>query len=220
MSRLIKTLVFGAILALPFNAFCQELPNLTMVKQQLVQYHDSGQYMNDLITADNDALQYLEKRVKANNNHKQKLALVLDIDETSLSNYANMREYDFGGTKGEIFANMEKGEDQAIASTLQLYQYAKAHEVAVFFITGRPDNLRSVTSNNLKKAGYDHWDGLYLRPDRYTEASITPFKTEMRKKITQQGYDIALNVGDQNSDLKGGYADKTVQLPNPYYYLP
>ena len=29
-----------------------------------------------------------------------------------------------------------------------------------------------------------------------------------------------LNVGDQFSDLQGGYADKALKLPNPTYYLP
>ena len=29
-----------------------------------------------------------------------------------------------------------------------------------------------------------------------------------------------LNVGDQWSDLQGGYADRILKLPNPTYYLP
>ena len=29
-----------------------------------------------------------------------------------------------------------------------------------------------------------------------------------------------LNVGDQWSDLQGGYADRVLKLPNPTYYLP
>ncbi|MGB6550988.1 MAG: HAD family acid phosphatase [Xanthobacteraceae bacterium] len=27
------------------------------------------------------------------------------------------------------------------------------------------------------------------------------------------------NVGDQESDLSGGYAEKTFKLPNPFYYI-
>jgi hypothetical protein len=27
-------------------------------------------------------------------------------------------------------------------------------------------------------------------------------------------------LGDQNSDLTGGYAERGFKLPNPYYYLP
>ena len=33
-------------------------------------------------------------------------------------------------------------------------------------------------------------------------------------------YDVVANLGDQYSDLIGGYADRTVKLPNPTYYLP
>ena len=46
------------------------------------------------------------------------------------------------------------------------------------------------------------------------------FKAGTRKHLEDTGYDIALNVGDQWSDLQGGSADHTVKLPNPTYYLP
>jgi acid phosphatase len=41
-----------------------------------------------------------------------------------------------------------------------------------------------------------------------------------RRKIAGQGYTIILNMGDQESDLAGGYAEKTFKLPNPVYFLP
>ena len=31
---------------------------------------------------------------------------------------------------------------------------------------------------------------------------------------------ILLTMGDQLSDLNGGYAERTFKLPNPVYYLP
>ncbi len=46
------------------------------------------------------------------------------------------------------------------------------------------------------------------------------YKAYTRKHIESLGYDIALNVGDQYSDLQGGFADSTLKLPNPTYYLP
>jgi len=46
------------------------------------------------------------------------------------------------------------------------------------------------------------------------------FKAPERRKIAEQGYAIILNVGDQESDFKGGYAERTFKLPNPVYYLP
>lgn len=40
-------------------------------------------------------------------------------------------------------------------------------------------------------------------------------------QVVQQGYRIALSVGDQFSDLRGKpAADYSVKLPNPFYYIP
>jgi hypothetical protein len=35
-----------------------------------------------------------------------------------------------------------------------------------------------------------------------------------------EGYTILLSMGDQRSDLEGGYAERTFKLPNPYYWIP
>ena len=31
---------------------------------------------------------------------------------------------------------------------------------------------------------------------------------------------FVVNLGDQRSDLEGGYAERTFKLPNPVYFLP
>ena len=36
----------------------------------------------------------------------------------------------------------------------------------------------------------------------------------------KRGYDILVNVGDQRSDLTGGYARRGFKLPNPMYLIP
>ena len=50
--------------------------------------------------------------------------------------------------------------------------------------------------------------------------SAADFKAPHRAAIEKQGYKIILNIGDQPSDLAGGYSEKTVLLPNPYYRIP
>jgi hypothetical protein len=56
--------------------------------------------------------------------------------------------------------------------------------------------------------------------------SCTPTCTsEQDKALTRQleqdaGYDIIANLGNQCSDLRGGFADRTVKIPNPMYFLP
>jgi predicted secreted acid phosphatase len=89
----------------------------------------------------------------------------------------------------------------------------------VFFITGRPANLREATERNLKDQGYE-WTGVILQPPGAQFASAADFKAPERRKITDQGYTIVLSMGDQQSDLAGGYAERTFKLPNPIYFLP
>jgi predicted secreted acid phosphatase len=85
----------------------------------------------------------------------EKLALVLDIDETSLSNYCEMKREDYG-----FFATMfnawevSSEADMALPGTLRLFHRAQAAGVDVFFITGRPGDQRAVTVKNLEAAGY------------------------------------------------------------------
>jgi hypothetical protein len=143
-------------------------------------------------------------------------AIVLDIDETSLSNYSGLVASNFSsaGTAGPAAA----GTGTAIAPTLALYEDARARGVAVFFVTGRPSLIDAATQSNLKSVGYAQgWDGLQYKPsDLGTEA----FKSAARAAIQAKGYDIVLNLGDQESDLDGGHADRDFKLPNPYYFIP
>ena len=71
-----------------------------------------------------------------------------------------------------------------------------------------------------KGQGYDGWAGIFLRPPESHEASIAVYKSRARAKIEAQGYHIIANVGDQQSDLALGHAERAFKLPNPFYYLP
>jgi predicted secreted acid phosphatase len=46
------------------------------------------------------------------------------------------------------------------------------------------------------------------------------YKSGTRAYIESQGYHVVADIGDQFSDLLGGYAQKTFKMPNPNYYLP
>jgi predicted secreted acid phosphatase len=212
-------------------------------------YHDSGQYDKDLAAVGGAAKAYLDQRLAGNNgkavrtckvtykrahkrqNHHlvyrrfkrckrtrtkvQKLAIVLDIDETSLSNYTGLLASGFSST-GTVTPAVT-GTGTAIAPTLALYHDARDHGVAVFFITGRPSQIQSITEQNLKSQGYNQgWAGLSFKP---SSSGTEAFKSSERAKIEQQGFDIVLNMGDQESDLDGGHADRDFKLPNPFYFI-
>jgi predicted secreted acid phosphatase len=108
----------------------------------------------------------------------------------------------------------------AIPAMLSFYNDMLKGKVAVFFITGREEKFRDATEKNLTSAGYHHWQGLYLRPNKRHYTSMSQFKSQKRADITEKGYTIIATLGDQNSDLTGGYAERGFKLPNPYYYLP
>ena len=86
--------------------------------------------------------------------------------------------------------------------------------------SGRPAALREVTERNLKEQGYE-FTGVIVYPEGAPQfPSAVDFKAPERRKLTEQGYTIVLSMGDQESDLNGGYAERTFKLPNPVYYLP
>lgn len=212
------SLVILSILFVYNSTWAQAPANLTLVKQNLVRYHDSGEYDHDINKSITKAETYLANKIVKNN--KQKLAIVLDLDETSLSNYQLMQQDDFSSTHAAIIKRLKAPNHPAIPETLALYKFAEQHGVAVFFITGRGNDLRKFTDAELKRAGYTHWNQLFMHSTTDPDHSVIAYKSSVRKKITAMGYDIVLNVGDQYSDLAGGYADDQIKLPNPYYYVP
>ncbi|WP_084718766.1 HAD family acid phosphatase [Streptacidiphilus carbonis] len=153
-------------------------------------------WLADVSTATAPAQAYLQQRVAAAS-FSGKPAIVLDIDNTSLASYFNPSSYPVPATP----------------PVLALAQYATAHGVKVFFVTGRPDLIDLVSKYNLTSVGYTV-DGLYSRNPLQLLESLQSFKTAARKQIEADGYDVVANVGNSASDLAGGYADATFKLPD------
>jgi predicted secreted acid phosphatase len=213
------------VVAVPF-----EPRNLYAVKQHLKTYHSCAEptcYVPQLEYQADVAIQFLKQSVAAAK-PGEKLALVLDIDETSLSNWDVEVQDDFGYIPNDSNQCISRRCGKVIASTLRIFQEAEHDHVAIFFITGRPECQRADTKANLEAVGYDHWEGLFLRPDIPCPPKTPPpggltveqYKSGERAKIAK-GYRIVLNVGDQMSDLVGDpQAEHSVKLPNPFYFIP
>lgn len=202
----------------------EHVENLGTLKLKLQRYYactcDCGCYAKELDRQARVAIDFLDGRA-AHKDPSEKLALVLDIDETALSNYKQMAAQDYGYVPSAFDAWEDSALASAIPGTLRLYQEAQRLGVSVFFITGRGEAHRAATEQNLKSQGYAKWEGIILRsPAQSGEATIL-YKSGARKTIVDAGYRIILNVGDQLSDLKGApAAELSVKLPNPFYYIP
>ena len=116
----------------------------------------------------------------------------------------------------------------------RLREQGEADGFAIFGLTGRTDTQEEATLANLRRSAtrrstadnfYTKWSGSNPQPSYVTcaaaKCTTVEYKAGTRKHIEKDlGYDIVLNVGDQWSDLQGGYADKVLKLPNPTYFLP
>ena len=204
----------------------REPTNLGTLKSELTRYHDDGAYERDIATITARAQAYIDRRAP----QVERPAIVLDIDETSLSNWAPTVANDYGyipegpcdrlprGPCG-YHAWENSGQATVIAPTLALYNAARARGVSVFFITGRREAQRQGTEGNLRSAGYTEWAGVSMRPQD-SHAAAAAYKSAERARIEAQGYTIIANIGDQQSDLDGGHSERTFKLPNPFYFIP
>lgn len=177
-----------------------------------------------------------------------KPAIVLDVDDTTLVtwNYELASNWAYNpATNAEYVLGQRFPAVPGMVSTVQ---WAAAHGIAVFYLTGRPASQAAATLGNLTSdgigvdAGYpapttlpDGASGLFTKPaaadypaylksacaaDPSGVCTTIHYKSATRKYIESLGYDLVANFGDQYSDLIGGYADRTFKLPNPNYYLP
>lgn len=201
------------------------VPSLHDVKRELVGYIESGRYDADVAAVIAEARAWIERRAARGG----KLAIVLDIDDTSLSTLTPLRTNDFGFvTRGPcdlpagpcgFGAWIQMAQAEPIKPTVELARFARERGVAVFFVSGRPERMREPTEKNLRAAGFEP-TGIFLKPDNAVTQSAVESKAPARKKIVDDGYTIIANVGDQMSDLEGGFAERTYKLPNPFYFVP
>jgi acid phosphatase len=215
----------------PFTAgtvFDPQNANLGQLKLALREYRCT-KYDIELVEKLSEARAWVEAHV----GDAAKPAVVLDIDETSLSNWEQIFRNDFAFIPGgacdrdydsacgqrawELSASAP-----AIPPTLELFAAARARSVAVFFITGRYDDPveRAATEENLRRAGYHDWNGLFLRAPSTRGQRVADYKSATRAGIESSGFTIIANIGDQQSDLANGHAMKGFKLPNPFYFIP
>ena len=218
--------ILPLLLLFTFGPNTQAAPlNFHQLHEQLLRYHDSGVYNTDVKLVTTKATRYLARRV-AHNPQQHKLAVMIDVDETALSNFNNIRRlYNMVENVGDRFKQTtltslnNTFNDPAIKPTLALYRYAIKHHVAVFFVTGRYDSDYAGTKRNLHQVGYTKYQQLILRkPNQYHLAADT-YKQQVAHKIKQAGYDLVLAIGDQYSDLPHQYADASFKVPDPFYYI-
>ena len=201
--------------------------NIGDLKTEATQYYDSGAYLTDLQQAAWPAIPWITDEAA----RVDRPAVVFDIDETALSNWEGLKANDFGRIFNGPCDRLPQGpcglqawdlmaRSTVIQPTMDVFNTAKDRGAAIFFITGRDETQRAATERNLAAVGYTGYSRLIMEPTGAHYVSAADFKAPQRLEIEQEGYTIVANMGDQPSDLDGGFSERTFLLPNPFYRIP
>ena len=220
------------------------IPNIDSVKKTIATYYgDTGNGISNKVSSPyiaemrgiTDRLtSRLEQKYDAAVAAGKKPAIVLDADDTTLWTYdmevADMK-FVFNPTRQDYWVQSKLF--PATPTMVDFVNTADAIGFEIFGLTGRGAAQKDATVANLKDVGYnafslDHYFTKWAGSDKPSyitcvtvKCTTVEYKAGTRKHIEEDlGYDIVLNIGDQYSDLQGGYADENVKLPNPTYYLP
>ncbi|KAI3940327.1 hypothetical protein MKW98_024734 [Papaver atlanticum] len=178
-------------------------------------------YSIDLQMVYNEAMEFA-RNVELSGDGKD--VWVFDVDETLISNLPYYTDHGYGlelFDHNEFDKWVEKGLAPVIESSLKLYQEVQGLGFKVFLLTGRKEEHRGVTVENLQNAGFQKWDKLLLRSSEDHGKTATIYKSEKRSEMVDEGYRILGNSGDQWSDLLGAAVSlRSFKLPNPMYYIP
>lgn len=189
--------------------------NLSILKAEIRSYVTSGRYERDIGRVAADARRWLDERA-ARRQPGERLALVLDLDETLWSNWEVMNRLDLGYVPAEWDRWVESAAAPAIPPVKDLFLAAGTRDVAVILVTARPERQRAATERNLRAIGCGGHARLVCQPDG-DQRTAAAFKAAARRMLAGEGWTIMANVGDQASDLAGGFAERTFLLPNPIY---
>ena len=147
------------------------------------------------------------------------LLVVFDIDDTILSNKLIINS-DYGYDLYRVIGFQRLSKLPLMSEQNDIYQWCLQNNIGVVFITFRCETERLQTIKNLREQNLNQWDKLILFPEPcdYQTISAKEYKTDARKKLTESGFNILAAIGDQYSDIHGGYTDLSIKLDDPGYY--
>lgn len=120
----------------------------------------------------------------------EKLAVNLDIDNTSLASHYAPR--------------------QPVLVVRRFAHYAHKHDIAVFFNTGRDDGQAAKMRTLLRNAGFPV-DRLCTR---HVGEDVAASKQRCRQSFVDDGFTIVANVGNRSTDFVGSNYERAFKLPS------
>jgi acid phosphatase len=208
-----KYIVNLSLTLLLFSCATEKPLNLSIAREEVKQYYESGKYDVELNAVIEDAKKKFDE-VEIKNNS----VVIFDVDETVLDNYGLAELMGFG----YVYEMNKKWNAElkapAIPKVKELYDFLLSKGAKIIFLTGRNFPEYDVTYENLQRNGYTVFDTLITQIGDERKMKAKYFKSSKRAWLTEQGYEIIGTVGDQWSDLEGQHHGIQVKIPN-YLYL-
>ena len=215
--KIFYTFILFVTLTLLLSCATERPINLSIAREEVQQYYESGKFDEELNKVIEDAKEKFGK-VDFQKSAQGGSVVIFDVDETALDNYELAKEMGFG----YVYELNKKWNAEmkapAIKQVKELYDFLLSKGAKIIFLTGRNLPEYEVTYKNLKNAGYTVFDTLITQIGYETKMKAFDFKSAKRVWLTEQGYKIVGTVGDQWSDLEGEYHGIQVKIPN-YLYL-
>lgn len=203
MTYIMKKYLFYLAAAMLLTSSCQmqqEQENQTAVNEKLLiatLYHQKSAERDALCyQAYNVARMHLDEILRENDN-PEKLAIVLDLDETVLDNspyeakcVLDNISYPTGWDEW-----MHAADAAAIPGSIDFLDYAKSKGIEIFYITNRKEKYREATQQNLDKLGIapKSENHLLLRKEESSK--------ETRRNQVLKDHEIVMLFGDNLADF-------------------
>lgn len=212
-----RKIIFSIFVFFIFNFLVAKEPslliNLTEAINAVKDYHTSEKYYSDIENAIEDGLRNLRQL-----DYPSNAAFVFDIDETALSNIEYELKHNFGYDPKSWDEWVMEAKAPALPGVRRFYDSLVARKIKIIFITGRSDNQYDITIKNLKEQGYTIFDTLVCKTSQFKGKKAVEYKSQIRKNLSNKYYIIG-SIGDQWSDLEGGWTIIKIKLPNYMYYI-
>jgi predicted secreted acid phosphatase len=99
---------------------------------------------------------------------------------------------------------------EGMEPTITFFKFVQELGLRTVIITGRTEDRRDLTVQNLNKVHIKNYDKLIMKKNKQ-EDKISDYKLKERIKLSKK-YTIIANVGDQMSDFEGGYNGKIIKI--------
>ncbi|MBL6991076.1 MAG: 5'-nucleotidase, lipoprotein e(P4) family [Bacteriovoracaceae bacterium] len=209
-------------------------------KMPTKQHHMIGATLWVQTSAENKALSYqafnmarlvLDRDLKQSK-HKQKRAIIVDVDETIIDNSPYQAQNiinneSYNSKTWQVWVDKRRAE--ALPGAVKFLRYADSVGVDVFYVTNRKINKLEATYDNLKQLGFP------IKKENLLMRVKSSSKKSRRAKVASN-HRIVLLMGDNMNDFSELYEKKSVKdrrlftdrnkdlfgtyfilLPNPLY---